>query len=179
MAQYGVILRQKNGFSHDHKFRTLKGQILTLHEIKISKRFANRIRERANNVTGGGGRGRGRGGGRSHGGGNGRGGGSGGRGGQESTKPLCRQFLDNNGKCERDNCGFEHPEDLSKIKICHAKSAKHCRLGMKCNMRHIGDEKAHAVASSTAGSSRASADQDSSSDYGSGESDDDDDNDDE
>ena len=96
-----------------------------------------------------------------------------------STKPLCRQFLDNNGKCERENCGFEHPEDLSKIKVCHAKSAKHCRLGMKCNMRHIGDEKAHAVASSTAGSSRASEDQDSSSDYGSGESDDDDDNDDE
>ena len=56
---------------------------------------------------------------------------------------------------------------------------KHCRLGMKCNMRHIADEKAHAVASSTAGSSRASADQDSGSDYGSGESDDDDDNDDE
>ena len=96
-----------------------------------------------------------------------------------STKPLCRQWLDNNGKCERENCGFEHPDALSKIKICQAKSAKHCRLGMKCNMRHMADEKANAVASSTAGSSRASADQESGSDYASGESDDDDDDDDE
>ena len=177
VAQYGVTLRQINGYSHDHKFRTLKGQILALQEIKNSKKLANRLRERANNVNGGGGRGLGRGGGRGLGGGPGRGGGAGGRGGQVSTKPLCRQWLDNNGKCERENCGFEHPDDLSKIKICQAKSAKHCRHGVKCNMRHLADEKANAVASSTAGSSRASADQESGSDYASGESDDDDDDD--
>ena len=171
VAQYGVALRQKNGSSHDDKFRVLKGQILTLQQIKNSKKLANRIRERANNVTGGGGRGAGRGGGRGNGGGPGRGGGSGGRG----TKPLCRQFLDHNGKCERNNCGFEHPDDLSKIKFCNAKSAQQCRLGMKCNMRHVADEKANAVASSTAGSSRASADQASYSDIESGDSDDDDD----
>ena len=163
VGQYGVELRKKNGTSFDKKFRILKGHILALQQIKNAKKLAKRTRERVNNVNGGvgrGGRGRGDGG---RGGGPGRGGG----GGKRSTKPRCRQYLDE-GKCDRDNCGFDHPNDLSKIPICNAKSAQYCKLGTKCNLRHVGDENAN-VASS--GSSGASTDQDS--DVGSGDSDDD------
>ena len=61
--------------------------------------------------------------------------------------------------------------DLSKLPMCNTKSVNHCHLGIKCNVRHVDDEKANTATSSTAESSGASADQDS--DVGDGDSEDD------
>ena len=37
VAEYGQKLRQKNGQSFDQKCRTLRGQILALHQIKLNE----------------------------------------------------------------------------------------------------------------------------------------------